>query len=143
LDEFLKWNDWTILAEVGRRADRVNKNLAWRLAERQHPKPVYETGDHADPAVVNRAITALPKELKARYSELKTWLDRASDHPERFRMGDETWPIRHSERWQSLVTLSKALGGLEEIRQFRLYADVRGDERLEQEIERFCREVMS
>ena len=142
LSEYVKWNDWKVLAEVNQRMDEVNRNLAWRLVARQHPKPVYETGDHADPAVVNTAVLRLPQKVRSKYPGLKIWVDKASDHPERFRM-DDPWPIRQRGRWAPLTALSKALSGLEEIRQFRLYADVYGDDALEQEIEQFCRGVMS
>lgn len=143
LSEYIKWNDWRILAELTRRMDKGARNLAWRLATRQHPKPVYETGDHADPLVVNRAMN-LTVQLKKEFPEVKTWTDRATDHPERFRMGEQSWPIRsRSGSWESLTSLSKALAGLDEIRQFRVYADVRGDDELEDKIVAFCRSVMS
>ncbi len=142
IEEYLTWNDWRVLANVAERADRASNNLAWRIMARKHPKPVYETGDHADAAVINRALR-LPRELEAQFPEVRRWVDRASDHPERFRMGDQMWPIWHRVRWQSLTALSKALSGLEEIRQFRVYADVRGDDDRESEIEEFCRRIMA
>ena len=144
LGEYLKWNDWRVLAELTKRMDEGEKNLAWRLATRQHPKPVYETGDHATTATVNRAMTRLRRNTQQQFPDVKFWEDRAIDHPERFRIGDEGWHIRRRNGpWESLDSLSKALSGLEEIRQFRVYADVGGDDALENEIVAFCRSVMS
>ena len=142
LEAYLQWNDWRVLAELTRRMDQSEKNLAWRLATRQHPKSVYETGDHADPLVVNRAIYLRPR-LEQQFSGVRIWTDRATDHPERFRTGDRNWPIERNGLWQSLTSLSKALAGLDEIRQFRVYADVRGDDQLEEEMVAFCRREMS
>lgn len=59
LDEYLKWADWRVLHNAFEESDPERKNLAWRLITRQHPKPVYETGDHAEPGTVNRAVTRL------------------------------------------------------------------------------------
>ncbi|MCE2457172.1 MAG: HD domain-containing protein [Dehalococcoidia bacterium] len=147
LKEYLGWTDWRILAELPRYLDEQDerkRDLAWRLATRRHPKPVYETGDHADRLVMNRAMTLLPRRLEQQYDGVAIWTDRATDHPERFRMGDDGWPIRRRDgRWESLDTLSRALGGLEEIRQFRVYADVRDNDALQREIEDFCRRVMA
>lgn len=146
LTEYLRWTDWRVLAELPRYMDEQDdqkRSTAMRIATRQHPKPVYETGDHADPFVVNRALE-LPRQLEQRYDGVKIWTDRATDNPERFRMGDDGWPIRRRDgRWESLATLSRALAGLAEIRQFRVYADVRDDDALEKEIENFCRRVMA
>ena len=57
LEEYLKWTDWRILSEASMRSDSSNRNLAWRLIAREHPKPVYETGDHAEPGTsIGRSI---------------------------------------------------------------------------------------
>ena len=143
LMEYIKWTDWKILAKVNECADELQKNLAWRLATRKHPKPVYETGDHADKLVVNRATTKLPQALQEKYPNLKTWRDKATDHPERFRMGEESWPIRiKNGSWESLEGQSKALGGLEEVRQFRVYVDAGDDNSLENNIADFCGRIV-
>ena len=140
---YLQWNDWRVLSELTQRMNESKRNLAWRLGTRQHPKPVYETGDHATTATVNRAMN-LRSRLEQKFSEVRIWTDRATDHPERFRIGDEGWHIkRRNGPWESLDNLSKALSGLEEIRQFRVYADVGGDAALENEIVAFCRSEMS
>ena len=141
LTEYTKWNDWRVLSELNERMDESSKNLAWRLATRRHPKPVYETGDHADPFLVQSVLTKLPEELKIKFPDINIWTDTAIDHPERFKMGDEHWPIRsRNGRWESLTRLSKALTGLEEIIRLRVYADVRDDYGLKEQMEAFCRE---
>ena len=143
LREYIDWNDWRVLAESNARKDESLNNLAWRLASRQHPKPVYETGDHADPLTVNRAMMRLPQLLGQKYPDVTLWTDRASDHPERFRTGEQDWPIRQRNgRWGSLTNLSIALAGLQEIRQFRVYADVVGGSGLEQELIDECRVIV-
>ena len=140
---FLEWDDWRVLNSMNQMRDETTRNAAWRLATRQHPKPVYETGDHADPGTVNSANSRLIPLLEQRYSELAIWTDRASDHPERFRSGEDDWLIRQGNRWMSLVSLSRALAGLQEIDKFRVYADVRGNRQLENEIRQFCLERMA
>ena len=144
LSDYLKWNDWKILAEMEERADENEQNLAWRLVTRHHPRPVYDTGDHADPIVVSGAINKLPERLKRVYPDVKTWSDTATDRPERFRTGGEGWPIRRPNgQWESLAGLSRALAGLEEVKRFRVYADVGHDDSLRVEIEDLCRQVMT
>ena len=142
LDEYLKWTDWHVLQKASEQSDPNSKNLAWRLIARQHPKPVYETGDHADSGTVNRAVRRLESKVNQHFPNIKTWKDQASDHPEKFRLGDNPLYIRNRARWTSLTRLSRPLSGLEEIKQFRLYADVRGDVVLESQIAMFCRQEM-
>ena len=143
LERYLEWNDWRVLNPMNRESDEGARNAAWRLAARQHPKPVYETGDHADPGTVNSANSRLIPLLEQRYSYLEIWTDRASDHPERFRSGENNWLIKRRSRWVSLASLSRALAGLQEIDKFRVYADVRGNRQLEDEIQQFCLERMA
>ncbi len=144
LTEYLKWNDWRILAELHQRMDAKTKNLAWRLATRRHPKPVYETEDHADQFVISGVMANLRPRLELQFPRVKIWTDIASDHPERFKMSDRGWPILGRDgQWRDLVNLSRALAGLDEIRQFRVYADVRNDETSENEIREFCRSIMA
>ena len=143
LEEYLKWTDWRILSEASMRSDSSSRNLAWRLIAREHPKPVYETGDHAEPGTFNRAVNRLQSRVNHDFPDITTWTDRASDHPEKFRTGDNPLYVQSSDgQWQSLTSLSRPLSGLEEVRQFRLYADVRGDEHLESQIAMFCQQVM-
>ena len=142
--EYVLWNDWRVLAALRPRMDEHARNTAWRLAARQHPKPVYESGDHTDQIVADFAIRRLPEELNRSYPNVETWTDRATDHPERFRTGEKGWPVRKRDRrWESLASLSRALAGLESVRQYRVYADVRHDEGLEAEIKDFCRKVIA
>ena len=143
LDDYLSWNDWRVLHAASEQSNANCQNLAWRLVARQHPKPVYETGDHADSGVVNTAVMRLESEINQRFPEIRTWKDQASDHPEKFRLGDSPLFIRHGGQWRTLTTLSKPLSGLDEIKQFRLYADVRGNPDLENEIITCCRQVMA
>lgn len=144
LSEYIRWNDWKVLAEVNSRVDDQARNLAWRLAARQHPKVVHDTGDHADKFVVDRAMRKLPQALQERFPDVAIWMDRATDHPERFRMSEEGWPIKRKDgRWASLKGLSKALSGLDEIIQFRVYADVGENESLERDIADFCGTIVS
>ncbi len=144
LTEYIKWNDWRVLAELNIRMDESTENLEWRLATRRHPKPVYETGDHADPIVVSGAISKLPQQLESQFPGVKIWTDRATDHPERFRTGAESWPIKNRNgRWESLTQLSRALAGLDEIRQLRVYADIRNDDSLRGKVIDFCRNAMA
>ena len=142
LASYLSWTDWRVLAALEKRVDEEEKNVAWRLVTRQHPKPVYDSGAHADAVVVNRGLTKLPGEVRNKFQQTKIWTDVASDHPERFRMGG-LWPIRRGKRWESLKNLSRALAGLEEIRLFRLYGDVGDDKALEREMVDFCRSFMA
>ena len=144
LTEYIKWNDWKVLAELYQRMDQNTENLAWRLATRRHPRPVYETGDHADPVAVSGAMSRLPILLQDKYPDVKIWTDRATDHPERFRTGEESWPVRRGNgRWESLTRLSRSLAGLEEIRQLRVYADVRDNDSMREEIASFCRSAVA
>lgn len=142
LGEYLKWTDWRVLHRAFEKSDSNSKNLAWRLVARHHPKTVYETGDHADGAIFNRALTRLESEVRGKFPSIRTWTDRASDHPEKFKTDGNQLYVRRMGRWESLTSLSRPLSGLEEIRQFRLYADVRGNTRLYSEIKEFCRRKM-
>ena len=142
LTEYVKWNDWSVLAALEERVNETTKNLAWRLVNRKHPKPVFETGDHSDPLDVVRAVN-LQKQLEQKYPGTRIWTDGATDHPERFKMGDEAWPIKQaSGRWASLAKVSRALAGLEEIIQVRIYADVGNDQELEQKLRDDSRIIM-
>ena len=144
LTDYLKWHDWKVLAEMYEHVDEKEKNLAWRLATRHHPRPVYESSDHADPMEISRAMSRIPRNLEQEFPDLTVWTDTATDRPERFRMGDEGWPIKRRDgHWESLNSLSKALAGLVAVRRFRVYADVGDDRSLRTKIEAFCRQAMA
>ena len=140
---YLEWTDWKVLAALEALADERDENLAWRLLTRRHPKPIYDSGAHADSMVVNKGLTRLMVAVQERFGQTKIWADVAADHPESFRLGDEVRPIRRTGKWESLESLSRALAGLEEIRLFRLYGDVGNDRGLEREVVEFCRSFMA
>lgn len=141
LNAYTEWNDWKVLSQLQVTSDP--HSLGQRQARRQHPRLIYDTGPHADSMKTNRVMSRLPRLLEEAHPEVRIWKDRATDHPERFRMGDQAWPIRRRDgRWDALDSLSKALGSLEEISQFRIYADVRGDDKLEVDLVNLCREAM-
>ena len=143
LEHYLEWNDWRVLDSVNRLKDESNRNAAWRLALRRHPKPVYETGGHASAGSVISAMARLPSELERRFPEVQMWTDSASDRPERFRTGANDWLVKQGNSWEDLATISRALAGLEEFYQFRMYADVRGNPALERELKDFCNTRMA
>ena len=141
--DYIEWNDHKVLAEMHRRADEEDGNLAWKLVARRHPKAVYETGGHEDQVKIFGAMSTLPEQLRRRYPGVKILTDQAVDHPERFKLDAEDYPIRQSNgRWSSLASLSRALAGLQEIRQFRVYADIGDNGALKEDIESTCREIM-
>ena len=144
LDEYLQWDDTKVLAEAVIRRQESSKNLAWRIADRHHPKAVYDSGPSPDPGEAKRAYFELPQAAKTQFLGTLFWADRAVDHPDRFRW--EPFMVKQQgdpPRWRAFQRESQALGGLEEIYQVRLYADVRGDEALEAEIAQFCRRFMA
>jgi len=139
-DKYLKWDDDLILTKAKEKADGEKKNLAWRIIERKHYKKVYSTFPHPDPTKVKR-VTQLKDKCEEEFKDVKFWLDRAVDHPEKFTRVD--LPIeRDNGEFESLVVESKVLAGLEEIEQCRIYADVREDIDRFKEIEGFCNSFM-
>ena len=144
LSQYVEWNDWKILAELDQRMDPNSMNSAWKLVNRKHLRLVYETSDHSDSVEISGAIVKLPPALKEKFPGVDIWTDTATDHPEKFRMGERSWPIkRQSGRWESLTRLSRALAGLDEVMQFRIYADTLDNPELRKSIETYCREVMA
>ena len=138
--DYIKWSDLSVLAEAHSRADEKEKNMAWRIMSRQHPKVVYDTVDHPDQLRANTAFTRLPEEIRRQYEDLLVWADRASDHPEKFK--SEMLPVSQGGSWHDIKSVSRALQGLEEISLVRIYADVRGDELLERNISESCSQFM-
>ena len=142
--EYLKWDDNRVMYEATRRANAESKNLAWRISNRQHPKAVYETEDSPDSGVARRVERELLQAAQAEYPRLEFWIDRAFDHPDRFRL--EEMMVRfagHPAIWREFRRESQPLQGLKEIGKFRLYSDVRGDRGLEDEVRNFCRRFMA
>jgi HD superfamily phosphohydrolase len=142
--EFLAWDDARVLAEARTLADANLRNPAWRIIQRRHPRVVYQTTPHEDAVVALRAYTNLYRAVAANFGDIRFWPDRASDHPESFRLEDI--PIKQAgtpPRWRSFVGISRALSGLEEIRLVRIYADVADSDPRRPDIEEFCRQFMA
>lgn len=138
--EYLKWDDPLVLTEAAARRDVSAKNLAWRIVDRQHPKAVYQTGPSPDAGISRRAFHQLPQAARERFPDLKFWVDQAVDHPDRYRVEDIMVKYPGAPPvWHSFKSEAQALRGLEEIGQVRLYADVRGEQELENEVYEFCR----
>lgn len=140
ISEYLKWDDNLILTKAKERADEIERNLAWRIIKRRHLKMVHETMPHPDALTIKRVET-LKKECRGKFHNVKFWLDRAVDHPEKF--SKEDLPIMCSDgRIFHLARESAALKGLEEIGQCRIYADVRESRALSEKIVDFCKSFM-
>lgn len=138
--EYLTWDDCLLLAKARSLASAEEKNPAWRIVLRKHPKAVYSTLPHPSPIQIRRAAS-MAEECRSRFPGHRFWLDRALDHPEKFKKVD--MPIMEGQEMRgSLAKESSALAGLQEIGQFRLYADV-VDERRQQEITDHCSDYMA
>lgn len=140
ISEYLKWDDNLILTKAKERADEIERNLAWRIIKRRHLKMVHETMPHPDALTIKRVET-LKKECRGKFDNVKFWLDCAVEHPERFSKVD--LPIMCSDgSIRHLTRESAALKGLEEVGQRRIYADVREDVALSEEVGEFCKNLM-
>ena len=143
LEEYLKWDDNRIMCQANRLADPIQKNLAWRIINRQHSKAVFETSDSPDAGVI-RTADRLLLEARKQFPDLQFWDDRAVDHPDRFRV--EQMMVNHGGQPPVLREFSREsqpLSGITEIKKFRFYADVRGDDNLENKVRTFCRSFMA
>ena len=144
INEYLQWDDARILYEARRRADDSSKNLAWRIVARQHPKAVYETEDSPDTGISRKVEGELLSAVGSKFPSLQFWLDKAVDHPDRFSREDMMVRLDgQPPSWREFKRLSRPLEGLEEIGKYRLYADVRGDEDLEETVRIYCRQFMA
>lgn len=144
IDEYLQWDDNRILFEANRRSDAVKKNLAWRIINRQHPKAIYETEDSPDSGVARKIDPLLLQATREKFPSLQFWLDKAFDHPDRFRLEEMMVKFAGDPPvWREFRRLSRPLQGLQEIGKYRLYADVRGDETKEATVRDFCRSFMA
>lgn len=137
ISEYLKWDDNLILTKAKEKADEVKKNVAWRIIERRHLKMVHETMPHPD-AITIRRVETLMRECETEFDNVKFWLDRAVDHPEKFLKEVDLPIMRGDGRILHLGKESAALEGLKEIGQCRIYADVREDKALSEAIIDFC-----
>lgn len=144
IGDYLAWDDNFVLAEANRLADPCQKNLAWRIINRQHPKAVYETNDSPDAGVIRRAERDLAKAVAEHFQGLRCWTDKAIDHPDRFRVAQMMVNFGSDlPDWREFRNQSQPLQGLQEINKFRLYADVRGEASLGNEVRDFCRTFMA
>ena len=144
IEEYLKWDDNRVFFEASRRYDKVRKNLAWRIIDRQHPREVYATEDSPDSGLVRKAETRLLESVRMKFPDSQFWMDRAIDHPDRFRLEDMMVKITGTPPiWREFRRESRPLQGLQEIGKYRLYADVRGDVDLENQVRTFCRTLMA
>ncbi|MFQ5799918.1 MAG: HD domain-containing protein, partial [Bacteroidota bacterium] len=144
LNEYMKWDDHYVLQRAAEKVREGAKGLAWMILNRQHPRVVYETLPHPDPAVAKKAFRILPSEVRAQFPDVKFWPDVATDHPEKFKQED-IYIKREGEpsKWESFGYHSYALKGLQAIDQVRLYADVGDDEELRDRIRESCRQLMA
>lgn len=143
VDEYLLWDDQRIIAAASKMRDPNSKNMAWRIIDRQHPKAIYETDSSPDGGVSRQAFYQLPEAARQAFPDITFWVDRAVDHPDRFRVDDIMIKLPgNPPPWRSFKAISRALSGLEEVAQVRIYADVRGDSVREIEVTDFCRNFM-
>ncbi len=144
IEEYLEWDDVEVLATAAQKADAGSRNAAWMIRNRRHPKMVFSTLPHLDPWVARRALGPLLEEMKSRFHHVRLWADKATDHPERYRNEYSDIPVLlEVGHCESFGRTSRALAGLAEIGQVRLYADVGGDSRLRDEIAQACRDYMA
>ncbi len=144
LDKYLRWDDNRVLFEASRRSDSAKKNLAWRVINRQHPKAIFETADSPDSGVARKVERELVTAAQEKFPSLQFWLDKAYDHPDKFRLEELMVKFDgHPPDWREFRRLSKPLQRLEEIGKYRLYANVRGDQIQETSVRNFCRSFMA
>jgi hypothetical protein len=146
LEKYFKWDDFRVISAASDRKSEELRNPAWRVADRQHPKVVFETPPVPDAGLVRKAQQQLMPGAEKEFPGTKFWLDRAIDHPERFRWDEPPLMIKFTgppEDWRTFRGQAHALRGLEEVHLVRLYADVRGNNGLEEQVRRFCRQFMA
>ena len=86
----------------------------------------------------------MPGAAQQEFNSEVFWVDRLVDHPDHFRIEDIM--IKYPGNppiWRSFKSESRALRGLEDVEQIRLYADVRGGQAREKAVVDFCRNYMS
>lgn len=141
INEYLKWDDSYIINKAKDKQNETTKNAAWRIINRKHYKAVYETLSHPS-TIEQRRIESMKKACEGKFSNVHFDLDRAVDHPEKFKR-DDIPILKDNKAQRSFVTESAALAGLKEIGMCRIYANVREDQILSSEIEGFCRNYMN
>ena len=143
IEEYLKWDDNRVLFEANTRAKAKERNLAWRVINRQHPKAIFETEDSPDSGLARRIESTLYAAASAEFSDLHFWLDKAVDHPDRFRLEEMMVKLDGDPpKWREFRRTSQPLQGLQEIGKYRLYADVRGNDSMEEQVREFCHSIM-
>ena len=144
ISEYLQWDDSRVLNHAARLADPESRNLAWRIINRQHPKAIFETEDSPDSGISRRVERELVQDVKSNFPDTTFWLDKAVDHPDRFRVEEMMVRFPGSPPvWREFRRISRPLQGLQEIGKYRLYADVRGNEDMEQSVRNYCRTLMA
>ena len=69
ITEYLKWDDNRIFNEANLHSNAQNRNLAWRIINRQHPKSVYETVDFPDSGIVRKIEGTLLGEAQNKFPD--------------------------------------------------------------------------
>lgn len=124
VNDYLKWDDTIIFTKAKELENESDRNLAWRVINRHHYEVVYETYPHPEREDVEKA-RSLFQACQDKFKGVRFWLDRASDHPEKYKR--EHLPVVGAAAGspRSLAQESAALDGLKEINQHRIYADVK------------------
>ena len=144
VEDYLRWDDVEVLARAADKAVGKSRNAAWMVRNRRHPKKVFSTLPHPDPWVARKAFGPLLKEMKSRFQDVQLWADKATDHPERYRDEYSDIPVLlEVGHCESFGRTSRALAGLAQIGQVRLYADVGDDNSLKDEIAEACKHYMA
>ena len=141
LNQYLELTEDSIMAAAQEAEDEKSRNMAWRLVSRQHFKAVYESGPHPDLLVANRAQHELPSVVRSQFPDVFVWADRASFNPDTF--SSSPLPVRYGNSWRALSSVSTVLQNPREVNQIRVYADVRGEQSLEDRISAFCTQFLA
>ena len=144
ITNYFNWDDNRVLSEAQQRSDSTERNMAWRIINRRHPREVFSTEDSPDAGLVRKIEKQLLEGVRAQFSNLPFWLDRAIDRPDRFRLAEMMVKLPGSSpEWREFRRESRPLQGLDVIGKYRLYSDVRGDVALEERVRTFCREILA
>ena len=54
ITNYFKWDDNRVLSEAQRRSDPAERNMAWRIINRRHPREVFSTEDSPDAGLVRK-----------------------------------------------------------------------------------------
>jgi len=141
ISEYLKWDDNLILTLAKEKADETKRNLTWQILQRRPLKKVYETTPHPNKLIRDR-VEALKGKCEKEFDNVKFWLDRAVDHPERLKDIDLPIMYKDGRPPASLATESAALKGLVDVSLCRIYADIREDIAVTERVDKFCKNFM-